>query len=200
MPYHKYVFDLEKRRLVGDFEKMYANEDKEGYDPWCCSRLTHLSKLIHYQILNSYNFNRILDFGCSKGAFTHLLKKRNNYVLGLDISPSAIQKAISMYGSECNFAVIKDNDFTPFIDKKFDCTICLEIFSYIDHWQKVIADISTFTEFIYISLDIPPNPIGYVKSHEDLMSEVSKHFEIVEELVSNRERIFILGRTINRKD
>lgn len=152
MPYHKYVFDSEKKRFVGDFEKMYADEDAEGYDPWHSSSLTHLPKLIHFQILNSYNFNRILDFGCGKGVFTHLLKKRNNYVLGLDITSTAIEKARSMYGSDVDFSVIKDNDFTPFIDKKFDCTICLEILSYIDCWEKVLADISAFTDYIYITL------------------------------------------------
>ena len=200
MPYHKYVFDSEKRRFVGNFEKMYANEEAERYDPWHSSNLTHLPKLIHYQILNSYNFGRILDFGCGKGAFTHLLKKRNNFVLGLDVSPTAIEKASSMYGSEVDFCVIKNNDFAPFIDKKFDCIICLEILSYIEQWQKVLADIFTFTDYIYISLFIPPNPIGYVKSHEDLISEVSKYFKIIEELIYNRESIFILGRTLNRKD
>ena len=30
--YHKYVFDLENRKLVGDFETMYQNESKENFD------------------------------------------------------------------------------------------------------------------------------------------------------------------------
>jgi len=148
--YHKYVFDSEKRRFVGDFEKMYANEDEEGYDPWHSSSLTHLPKLIHFQILNSYNFNRILDFGCGKGSFTHILKKRNNYVLGLDISKTAIKKAKANYGNKIDFKVIQNNDFTSFVEKqKFDLTTILETLSYIRNWRKVIEDISKFSIYIY---------------------------------------------------
>ena len=81
MPYHRYVFDTKKGKFVGDFETMYKTEDIEEYDSWQSSNLTHLPKLIHYQVITLYNFNRIMDLGCGKGAFTHLLKKRNNYVL-----------------------------------------------------------------------------------------------------------------------
>ena len=32
--YHCYVFDTEKRVFKGEFEKMYANEDIQGFDSW----------------------------------------------------------------------------------------------------------------------------------------------------------------------
>lgn len=76
--YHKFVFNKANRKFVGKFEDMYQNEDIEGFDSWYSSNLTHIPKRIHYAILGQYNFNSILDFGCGKGAFTHLLKKSNN--------------------------------------------------------------------------------------------------------------------------
>ena len=30
--YHKYVFDQAKRSFVGDFERMYQDEIKDGFD------------------------------------------------------------------------------------------------------------------------------------------------------------------------
>ena len=32
--YHKYVFDVEKRTFIGDFENMYAHESIEKFDSW----------------------------------------------------------------------------------------------------------------------------------------------------------------------
>jgi 2-polyprenyl-3-methyl-5-hydroxy-6-metoxy-1,4-benzoquinol methylase len=149
MPYHKYVFDLKKRKFVGKFEEMYQHEDIEGFNSWHSSDLTHLAKLISLAILNRYNFKNILDFGCGKGAFTHILKKRNNYVLGLDISKTAIKKAKANYGNKIDFKVIQNNDFTSFVEKqKFDLTIILETLSYIRNWRKVIEDISKFSIYI----------------------------------------------------
>lgn len=194
MPYHKYVFNNKGKKFVGEFEEMYRNEDLEGYDSWYSSNLMHIPKLIHYQILNSYNFSRILDFGCGKGAFTHLLKKRNNYVLGLDISFTAIAKANNLYGNKVDFKVINNNDFSPFIKEKFDCTIVLETLSYIENWDKVISDISTFSEYLYISLFIPPEAIGFVKSQDSLVQHVQKYFRILEKIIYNEENIFILGK------
>lgn len=75
MPYHKFVFDKDKRKFLGEFEGMYKSEEQEGFDSWNISNLSILSRRIHLEIINSYNFNSILDFGCGKGALTHLLKK-----------------------------------------------------------------------------------------------------------------------------
>jgi len=92
-PYHKYVFDTEKRQFIGQFEEMYQAEDSEGFDSWFEQDLRHLRKKISYAILSAYNFSRILDVGCGKGTFTHLLKKHNNQVVGIDVSETAIRKA-----------------------------------------------------------------------------------------------------------
>jgi len=88
--YHKYVFDLENRKLVGDFETMYQNESKENFDSWHQDDSRQLQRKIDLAILEDYNFNHILDIGCGKGSLTHILKKKNNTVVGLDISQTAV--------------------------------------------------------------------------------------------------------------
>ncbi len=91
--YHKYVFDLEKRKLVGDFESMYQNESKENFDSWHQDDSRQLQRKIDLAILEDYNFNKILDIGCGKGSLTHTLKKKNNIVVGVDISQTAVNIA-----------------------------------------------------------------------------------------------------------
>ena len=95
--YHKYVFDKERRQFVGDFEKMYSAEKKDSFDSWHQTDSRNLTKKFCNCILNQYNFNKIIDIGCGKGAFTHMLKRNNNYVIGLDVSKTAIRTAKSHY-------------------------------------------------------------------------------------------------------
>ena len=96
-PYHKFVFDSENRRFVGDFDKMYQQEDVQNFDSWFQDDMNHLTKRLALTILGRYNFNSVVDFGCGKGAFTNLLKKANNTVTGIDISETAVQKAKAKY-------------------------------------------------------------------------------------------------------
>lgn len=195
MSYHKFVFDTDKRAFVGDFDEMYRKEDHYGEDPWHSSDLTHIPKKIHQSILESYNFEKILDFGCGKGAFTHLLKKRNNKVLGVDISNNAIEKAQQMYGHLADFKTIEDGKIDFLMDQNFDLVVCLETLSYVEEWEKLIKDFSTITDYIYISLYIPQNPIGFVKTQSDLKEAVSSCFNVAEEIVYNQQSIFLLGTT-----
>lgn len=95
--YHKYVFDTEQRKFIGKFEDMYQAEDSEGFDAWFERDLRLPRKTISCAILAAYNFSRILDIGCGKGTFTHLLKKQNNHVVGIDSSETAIRKAKESY-------------------------------------------------------------------------------------------------------
>ena len=74
--YHKYVFDVEKRTFIGDFENMYAHESIEKFASWHQDDSRQLQRKICLEILNQYNFNTIVDIGCGKGALTHILKKK----------------------------------------------------------------------------------------------------------------------------
>lgn len=193
-PYHKYVFDIENRKFVGQFEQMYKNEEKENYDSWFQDDLTHLGKQISLTILNRYNFDSILDIGCGKGTFTNLLKKANNKVIGCDISETAIIKAKSKYRDVEFLKLTADKALN--LKKKWDLVIMMEILSYLENWKEILAK-ATSSRYIYISIYLPPNPIGFVKSFKELINEINKYFYIEIELLWNNEAIFILGK---RKD
>jgi SAM-dependent methyltransferase len=94
--YHKYVFDHEKRKLIGAFEEMYKAENLEGFDSWQNNDVRHLRLRLAMEILRDYNFDSVLELGCGKGTASQFLNN-NNKVLGVDISPTAIEKAKASY-------------------------------------------------------------------------------------------------------
>jgi 2-polyprenyl-3-methyl-5-hydroxy-6-metoxy-1,4-benzoquinol methylase len=91
--YHKYVFDINQGKYVGDFEKNYHQESVEILNSWHLEDQRQLKRKIDLKLLNSYNFNCIIDLGCGKGSFFHLLKRKNNNVYSSDISETAIKFA-----------------------------------------------------------------------------------------------------------
>lgn len=196
-PYHKYVFDQRKRKLVGKFEEMYGNEDKYQFDSWFQEDLTHLGKQISLAILNRYSFSSILDIGCGKGAFTHLLKKNNNKVLGTDLSNTAIKKAASKY-RVVEFKVMTAKQALA-IKSHWDLIIMMEILSYLKDWKSIIAKASQKASYFYVALYLPDNPMGYVKSHETLLIEFKRHFDIIDEIIWNGNEMLLLGKSRHGK-
>lgn len=195
-PYHKYVFDEEKRIFLGDFDEMYQNEEIENYDSWNQNTLIELDKKISLAIIDQYNFSSILDIGCGKGAFTHLLKRKNNTVMGIDISETAINRAKSKY-PDIEFKVLDANKILELNDK-FDLVLNMETLSYIRDWKELISDISAMTRYFYLSLFIPDNPIGYIKSIDELSEIVENHFNITHKLVDETaKRIFCFCESKN---
>lgn len=147
--YHKYVFDQSARTFVGEFESMYANESLEGFDSWHQEDCRQLQRKITLQLMDGYNFQNIMDLGCGKGAFTHVLKKINNEVLGIDISETAISVAASRYPDIIfKTADVSTPECLPNIYKergegaKIDLTVCIEILSYLPDWRGLLKTIS----------------------------------------------------------
>jgi len=192
MPYHKYVFDENKREFVGKFEEMYQGEDKEGYDSWYQQNLNHLPTQVSLTLLNQYNFSKILDIGCGKGAVTHLLKRTNNKVRGIDISKTAIEKAKARY-KDIDFKVLSVNELIETQQEQYDLVVMIESLSYMENWREVIKYTSSITRYIFIRLYLPNNPIGFVKSFKSLKDEIVKYFDIEVENLLNNEALFILG-------
>jgi ubiquinone/menaquinone biosynthesis C-methylase UbiE len=119
--YHKFVFDTDKRRFVGRFEEMYQREKIANFDSWHQDDSRQLNRKIALDILSDYNFGKIVDIGTGKGALTHQLKTLNNHVLGLDISPTAVDVARARF-PDIEFGVADVNDlphFSTYLDQRF---------------------------------------------------------------------------------
>jgi len=107
--YHKYIFDTDKREFVGSFENMYQHETKVNFDSWHQEDSRQLNRKIALAILEEWNFQTIIDVGAGKGTLTHLLKKRNNQVVGLDVSSTAVEMAKARF-QDIEFDVVDVND------------------------------------------------------------------------------------------
>lgn len=194
--YHKYVFDVKNRKLVGDFETMYQNESKENFDSWHQDDTRQLQRKIDLAILEDYNFSKIIDIGCGKGSLSHLLKKKNNYVLGLDISQTAVNIAQERF-PDIDFLSTDVNqieNFSSLMNKMGGVNLVFtsEVFSYIENWKELLVEISKSSEYFMISLYIPENPIGFVKSENDLVEEIEKNFEVIEHISLNTTNFVIV--------
>lgn len=195
--YHKYVFDQSKQKFLGCFEQMYKAEEESTFDSWHQDDLRHLDVNICHAILNQYVFTSVLDVGCGKGAFTHFLKKQNNEVLALDVSLTAIERAKVRY-PDVRFqqADVTKKGWIQIAGGRYDLVVCLELLSYIDNWRRLIKEFSQLGKYSLIKLFVPNNPIGYVKTMDDLASEFSRHFEMIEDIrMDNRKHVILFGKS-----
>lgn len=203
--YHKYVFDLENRKFIGDFETMYQNEFKENFDSWHQDDTRQLQRKIDLAILEDYCFDKIVDIGCGKGSLTHILKKKNNYVLGVDISKTAINIAQEKF-PDVDFICTDVNEiqnFAALIEKMggvVDLVFTSEVFSYIANWKELLKLISNISEYFMISLYIPENPIGFIKDEKELVEEIANNFEILEHISLRKTNFVILFAKSNNKE
>ena len=194
-PYHRFVFDTEQRRFVGEFEEMYRREDEEGFDSWHQEDVGGLlDKRLSLTIIDGVPAKRVLDMGCGKAAFTSLLVRPGREVVGVDISPTAVEKARER-APEADFRVGTTDDVEEVAPGPFDLIVAMEILSYVEDWRAAIDTFARLGERLYVSLYIPPNPIGFVKTFDDLRDEVSKRFgEIETDVMVNGEQILLLAR------
>lgn len=83
---------------------------------------------------------KTLDIGCSTGDFTNCLYKLNNNVIGMDISETAIQRAVVKF-KHIDFRIgsLTCYRFQNNID--FDLITCLEVLYYLDDiMQKILLE------------------------------------------------------------
>ena len=143
--YHSYVF--RNGTFIGDFESMYQNCD----DPWEQSSRENdrTEKNIAIQLLKRYNCKSVVEIGCGKGYFTNILHQHDFDVTGIDISPTAIQKAKEKFPN-IKFKVGDILDFDIYGIAKQQCILLSEVTWYIlDKLQDFLTFYNT-TQNIYL--------------------------------------------------
>jgi SAM-dependent methyltransferase len=191
--YHKYVFDAEARKLVGDFETMYAAEDREGFDSWYGHDTRHLRLRLALALVDDFNFSSVLEIGCGKGTAAQFLKRRNNRVLGIDISPTAVAKAQSSF-PDIEFRCLDALDIGS-LGEKFDLVTIQAVLAYVEPWRELLATVAAMTEYCLVAEYIPAQPIGMVKSEGALIAAFQANFEILNRLVLDGETVILLGKS-----
>lgn len=197
--YHKYVFDNKRRKMVGEFEEMYKQEHISNFDSWHQEDSRHLSRQVSLAIIGQLNFRSIIDVGCGKGALTHLLKKRNNQVLGLDIAQTAIDIANSRF-PDIAFKKLDINmpeKFSDLVSAEFegervDLIFASECLSYVKNWRSLLPIFSNVADYFLVSLHLPDQPIGFVKSPTELEREIAMHFDIIESIELKISKFIII--------
>lgn len=190
--YHRFVFDSDARRFVGAFEEMYRHEDMEGYDSWHQDAVDTLARRISLAVLGGREYARVLDVGCGKGAFTSLLKTKTNHVLGVDLSETAVAKAAARY-PDIEFRVLHTERLVELASERFDLACATEVLSYIEDWRGAIATLARLASRLFVTLYLPRDPIGFVKSFDDLRDEVSRHCTIEADVLLNGDQILLLA-------
>jgi len=77
-----------------------------------------------------------------------------------------------------------------------DLVVAAECLSYIENWKELIAALAPRTRYLMIALYLPENPIGFVKSVEELEAAVDCYFVILELVIIKKSRFVLLfGRS-----
>jgi SAM-dependent methyltransferase len=176
---------------------MYQAEDATGFDSWHERDLRMLRKRLSREILSAYNFGRVLEIGCGKGSFTQFLKKENNKVLAVDISSTAIRKASETF-PDIEFRVMDAAQIAA-SRERFDLVVIMAALAYIKPWKSLLAALSKRTLYLYVAEYIPADPIGFVKSGNQLLKTVERDFAIKHHLVLDGEHHLVLAQSLAKK-
>ncbi len=72
-----------------------------------------------------------LDFGCGIGRLTAPLADHFESVVGLDIASSMVERARSIHGDRCQFAVHQSDDLAMYPSRSFDFVLCLLVLQHL---------------------------------------------------------------------
>jgi len=124
-----------KLKFVGDFESLYKNQN----DPWQQSGkegeislyYSHSRKRLVNQ-LKKLNSNSLLEVGCGLGYTTQIIQESipECYVVGMDISKTAIVKANNLFPN-LNFIKGDISSFNLLLEEKYDIIVLNQLLWYI---------------------------------------------------------------------
>jgi SAM-dependent methyltransferase len=114
-----------------------------GYENYCWRPTRSFSEAI--ELINRFNFNTILDYGCAKGFLVHALRQLGKEAYGEDISDYALENCdphVICYLSKPS-------------DRKVDFIFCKDVLEHIE-WEQLNSELAHLRERCNQALFIVP--------------------------------------------
>lgn len=166
-----------KKKLKWDYKYRkgtwdYMGNEKKRYDV--------IVNLIKESVIES---PRILDLGCGYGALNQYLNVNDySYLLGIDLSSNAIQRAKDKNYPNTHFQVADIHQFSTI--QKFNIIIFNEVLYYLDNQSEIVARFSNY--FIKNGFFI----FSFYGIREDLIAELANSYILVKkEIISQSDEV-----------
>ena len=186
--YHEFVFSQAERRFIGEFEEMYQQEQVSCFDSWHQDDLrSREDAAAIMRVVADQHFDWLVDLGCGKGALTSALSALADRSLGVDVSPTAVRIAQERY-PHLDFLVADINDASIVgqvlrslkqTESKKVLVVLSQVLSYLSQWREVVAAVSQESSEFLVGLYLPIDPIGFVKSRDELESVIKDSANIL---------------------
>ena len=186
--YHEFVFNQAERRFIGEFEEMYQQEQVSCFDSWHQDDLrSREDAAAIMRVVADQHFDWLVDLGCGKGALTSALSNVADRSLGVDVSPTAVRIAQERY-PHLDFLVADINDASIVrqvlrslkqTESKKVLVVLSQVLSYLSQWREVVAAVSQESSEFLVGLYLPIDPIGFVKSRDELESVIKDSANIL---------------------
>ena len=127
--------------------------------------ITHLMHQSDYERAQKLVVGKIvLDLGCNSGYGTHMLSQTSNRVTGADVSPEAIETAITQYHRDNLSFQLIDGISLPFEAASFDVICSFQVVEHIADYDAYFSEIHRVLKPDGILLLTTPNAAIRVKS------------------------------------
>ena len=182
--YHKYIYDLEQKQIIGDFEGAYRDCD----DVWPTQHAVHSLKyqdvLRRARQIGSHV--RVLDIGAGYGDLISMLTAAGVDATGCEISPTAVLRGKERHGNHLRLEVGDLKRGLPYESYTFDIVVLFGLFWFLlDSIPVCLNEIRRLMKergIFITSITIPDEPIGaeVISSHDDFISLIRQYFAIRE--------------------
>lgn len=127
---------------IKTFYKRYWNSQNIRVNPFDNhpEEWTEENFFYHFNFFKPFVKGKLLDFGCGDGQFLHMISKYCESSYGVDVSETAIEKALSKY-PDLKFAALSENGATDFSDNSFDTICAIDILEHIVDVESTLEEL-----------------------------------------------------------